>query len=453
MNSWDVGRPTALIRDAPGCRPRTIDAVDPTLAAVLGGVVGAALALLSLGAVILSERSQRKVPESPDPFVPLGVATVLSVLRSSAVVMGAEDQVLQASAPAHVLGIVRGERLVVEELLTMVRAVRRDGEIRQQDLEIVRGRLGATQYVSARVAPLGSQLVLVLVEDRTRERRLDAIRRDFVVNVSHELKTPIGALILLADAVSEASDDPEAVQRFSGRMRVEAARLSRLVKEIIELSRLQGDDPLENPGPVDVSAVVEQAVDRCRVDAEDRGISLVVRTDPGLEVMGSEDQLSIAIGNLVENAVNYSPDDTRVAVAAHAVDDLVEVTVSDQGVGIPTGELERIFERFYRVDRARSRETGGTGLGLSIVKHTASIHGGDVRVWSVEGQGSTFTVRLPLRLDPTTGEPTGSFDQQRSVTTPPPQRTPESTEQSGSEIPLPGRSPAGQLAAVEDEPR
>lgn len=378
--------------------------MDPTLAAVLGGVIGAALALLSLGAMMLSERAQRTIPESPEPAVPSGVATVLSVLRSSAVVMGPEDQVLQASAPAHVLGIVRGERLVVDDILTMVRQVRRDGEIRQQDLEIVRGRLGATQYVSARVAPLGSQLVLVLVEDRTRERRLDAIRRDFTVNVSHELKTPVGALILLADAVSEASDDPEAVQRFSDRMRIEASRLSRLVKEIIELSRLQGDDPLENPGPVDVNAVIEAAVDRCRIDAEDRDIKIVVKTEPELEVLGSEDQLAMAIGNLVENAVNYSPDGTRVAVAAHPIGDLVEVTVSDQGVGIPSGDLERIFERFYRVDRARSRETGGTGLGLSIVKHIASIHGGDVRVWSVEGQGSTFTVRLPLRLDPASGQ-------------------------------------------------
>ncbi|TDD19661.1 two-component sensor histidine kinase [Kribbella turkmenica] len=402
--------------------------MDPTLAAVLGGVIGAALALLSLGAMMLSERAQRTIPESPEPAVPSGVATVLSVLRSSAVVMGPEDQVLQASAPAHVLGIVRGERLVVEDLLTMVRAVRRDGEIRQQDLEIVRGRLGATQYVSARVAPLGSQLVLVLVEDRTRERRLDAIRRDFTVNVSHELKTPIGALILLADAVSEASDDPEAVQRFSGRMRVEASRLSRLVKEIIELSRLQGDDPLENPGPVDINAVIDAAVDRCRIDAEDRDIKIVVKTEPELEVMGSEDQLAMAIGNLVENAVNYSPDGTRVAVAAHPIGDLVELTVSDQGVGIPSSDLERIFERFYRVDRARSRETGGTGLGLSIVKHIASIHGGDVRVWSVEGQGSTFTVRLPLRLEPAPGQ-TGSPSQEEPAIplapTPPSQITKE----------------------------
>jgi two-component system sensor histidine kinase SenX3 len=390
--------------------------VDPTLAAVLGGVIGAALALLSLGAMVLSERAQRKIPESPEPAVPVGVATVLSVLRSSAVVMGPEDQVLQASAPAHVLGIVRGERLVVDDILTMVRQVRRDGEIRQQDLEIVRGRLGATQYVSARVAPLGSQLVLVLVEDRTRERRLDAIRRDFTVNVSHELKTPVGALILLADAVSEASDDPEAVQRFSDRMRVEASRLSRLVKEIIELSRLQGDDPLENPGPVDINSIIETAVDRCRIDAEDRDIKIVVKTEPELEVLGSQDQLAMAIGNLVENAINYSPDGTRVAVAAHPIGDLVEVTVSDQGVGIPSSDLERIFERFYRVDRARSRETGGTGLGLSIVKHIASIHGGDVRVWSVEGQGSTFTVRLPLRFEPAPGQTDSSSQDEAAIT-------------------------------------
>jgi len=395
--------------------------VDPTLAAVLGGVVGAVLGALATGAVLFSERSQRTVPESPDPVVPPGVATVLSVLRSSAVVMGPEDQVLQASAPAHVLGIVRSNRLVVEELVTMVRQVRRDGEIRQRGLEIVRGRLGETQYVSARVAPLGSRLVLVLVEDRTRERRIDAVRKDFVVNVSHELKTPIGALTLLADAVADASDDPDAVQRFSGRMRIEASRLSRLVKEIIELSRLQGDDPLENPGPVDVAEVIEQAVDRCRVDAQNRGISLVVKCDPALEVLGSEDQLVIAVGNLVENAVNYSPDHTRVAVAAHVDGDLVEITVSDQGVGIPNADLERIFERFYRVDRARSRETGGTGLGLSIVKHIASIHGGDVRVWSVEGQGSTFTIRLPLRLEPDPRsaddtEPAGFFGAPARVT-------------------------------------
>ena len=369
--------------------------MDPTLAAVLGGVIGAALALLSLGAMMLSERAQRTIPESPEPAVPSGVATVLSVLRSSAVVMGPEDQVLQASAPAHVLGIVRGERLVVEDLLTMVRAVRRDGEIRQQDLEIVRGRLGATQYVSARVAPLGSQLVLVLVEDRTRERRLDAIRRDFTVNVSHELKTPIGALILLADAVSEASDDPEAVQRFANRMLTESDRLSHLVQQVIELSRLQGDEPIESPVGVCLDDVIAVAVDTSAIDAGAKDIRVVVEGDPGLEVLGNEEQVAAAVANLVANAVAYSDPGSKVLVTARPVDGYVEISVVDQGIGIPHDEIDRIFERFYRVDPARHRSTGGTGLGLSIVKHVAATHGGDVRVWSVEGQGSTFTLTLP----------------------------------------------------------
>jgi two-component system sensor histidine kinase SenX3 len=270
------------------------------------------------------------------------------------------------------------------------------------------------------VAPLSSRLVLALVEDRTRERRVEAIRRDFVANVSHELKTPVGALNLLAEAVQEAAGDPEAVTRFAGRMQTESARLTKLVQQIIELSRLQGDDPLENPGPVDINAVIETAVDRCRIDAEGRDIKLVVKTEPGLEVLGSTDQLAMAIGNLVENAINYSPDGTRVAVAAQPIGDLVEVTVSDQGVGIPSSDLERVFERFYRVDRARSRETGGTGLGLSIVKHIASIHGGDVRVWSVEGQGSTFTVRLPLRLEPAPGQTSSTTQEEPAVPLRPP---------------------------------
>jgi two-component system sensor histidine kinase SenX3 len=158
--------------------------------------------------------------------------------------------------------------------------------------------------------------------------------------------------------------------------------------------------------------------------------------------------LAIAIGNLVENAVNYSPDGTRVAVAAHPIGDLVEITVSDQGVGIPSSELERIFERFYRVDRARSRETGGTGLGLSIVKHVASIHGGDVRVWSVEGEGSTFTVRLPLRLDPATGLPTGGGGPTRVITPLPPVPQP-----AASPVPLRRRRPDGQLTIRDEEPR
>ncbi len=252
-------------------------------------------------------------------------------------------------------------------------------------------------HVTARVAPLSSRLVLALVEDRTRERRVEAIRRDFVANVSHELKTPVGALNLLAEAVQEAADDPEAVTRFAGRMQTESHRLTRLVQQIIELSRLQGDDPLDEPQTVDVDAVVGRCIDQVAIDAHSKRISVVHDGERGLQILGNGDEVALALGNLVANAVAYSPDNSRVVVAARTDEMMVDLTVTDQGIGIPAGEIDRIFERFYRVDPARHRSTGGTGLGLSIVKHVAASHGGEVRVWSVEGQGSTFTLALPRR--------------------------------------------------------
>lgn len=381
--------------------------MDATFAAAIGGLVGLAVGAVAVLAFRFSEREQRQEIKSPAPAVPPDVAKVLSVLRSTAVVIGPHDEVLQASAPARSFGIVRGSRLVVDELLELVRAVRRDGEIRQQDFAIPRDRFGRDVLsMSARVAPVGSQMVLLLVEDRTKERRLDAIRRDFVANVSHELKTPIGALTLLSEAVQDAADDPEAVHRFAGRMQIESERLSRLVQQIIELTRVQADDPVEEAATVEVDSVVESALDRSRVDANAKQIKLIRAGLRDLIVLGSEAQLVIALGNLIENAVRYSPDHTRVVVDVQVVDadqadagagELVELSVSDQGVGIPEEELDRVFERFYRVDRARSRATGGTGLGLSIVKHVAASHGGAVTVWSVEGKGSTFTLQLPLR--------------------------------------------------------
>ncbi|MET9020732.1 ATP-binding protein [Actinopolymorpha sp. NPDC004070] len=387
--------------------------MEATLAATLSGLVGLAIGAVAVLAFRLSEGAQTRAPDEPEPAVPPDVAKVLAVLRSAAVVVGPHDEVRQASAPARSFGLVRGSRIVVEDLLELVREVRRDGEIRQCDLELPRSRFGQdTLSVFARVAPLGSQLILVLVEDRTKERRIDTIRRDFVANVSHELKTPIGALVLLAEAVQHAADDPEAVQRFAGRMQVESDRLTRLVQQIIELSRVQADDPVEEAAAVELDLVVDGALDRSRVDAQTKQVTLVRAGDTGLSVTGSAQQLIIALGNLVENAVTYSPEYTRVVVdvrrrPAATMDGfgpgfgpMVEIAVSDQGVGIPEKELERVFERFYRVDRARSRQTGGTGLGLSIVKHVAASHGGAVDVWSVEGEGSTFTLLLPLRPDP-----------------------------------------------------
>jgi two-component system sensor histidine kinase SenX3 len=368
--------------------------VSESLAFAVVGVIGVVLGAGAVLAFRVSERIQQQVPEQPEPVVPSGVSTVLSVLRSSAVVVDAEDHVIKATAPARALGLVRGDRLALEEMLELVHKVRRDGQIRERDLVIGSGVTGS--QVAARVAPLGTRLVLVLVEDRTRERRVEAIRRDFVANVSHELKTPIGALMLLSEAVSEAAGDPQAVERFSGRMRTEAERLSRLVQQIIELSRLQGDDPIGAAEKVDLDHVVDVAIDRSRVDAQDKRIQLVRGGDRGVMLTGNAEQIALALANLIENAVAYSPAETTVVVSTRQDESGgVEITVMDRGIGIPAHELERIFERFYRVDPARARSTGGTGLGLSIVKHVAASHGGEVKVWSVHGEGSSFTLSLP----------------------------------------------------------
>jgi two-component system sensor histidine kinase SenX3 len=319
---------------------------------------------------------------------------VLSVLRSSAVVVGGDDTVLKASAPAYAMGLVSGDQLVSSELAELVTQVRRDGQI--QETELLMPRRGSTpRHVTVRVAPLSSVLVLALVEDRTRERRVETVRRDFVANVSHELKTPVGAIKLLSEAVSDAADDPVAVRRFAGRMLTESDRLTRLVQQIIELSRLQDDDPLDSPAVVDVDEMVAAAVDSSAIDAGDRRIKIAISGTAGLKVFGNEEQVRAAVANLVANAVTYSENDSTVTVSAKPDLGMVELSVVDQGIGIPPQELERIFERFYRIDPARHRSTGGTGLGLSIVKHVAATHGGEIRVWSVEGHGSTFTLTLP----------------------------------------------------------
>ncbi len=371
--------------------------MDQTTQALLFALLGAVLGAGVTVAWRVSERQLhgRSLPEPP--VVPPGVSTVLSVLKSSALVVDEYDEVLQASAPAYALGLVRGSHLTVDDLASLVREVRRDGQIRETELQLTRGPGVSPITVTTRVAPLGSRLVLALVEDRTRERRVDAIRRDFVANVSHELKTPVGALNLLAEAVQEAADDPETVVRFAGRMQVESHRLSNLVQQIIELSRLQGDDPLDAPHAVDADKVIDRAIDHAAIEAAAKSIELLHNGSRGLELLGNADQIALALSNLVLNAVAYSPDHSRVVVGAKADDLMVELSVSDQGIGIPPSEIDRIFERFYRVDPARHRSTGGTGLGLSIVKHVAASHGGEVRVWSVEGQGSTFTLSLPRR--------------------------------------------------------
>lgn len=382
--------------------------------AAAAAIAGLCTGVIAVLAFRWSERDQARPTRTSlhtDAVLPPGVDTVLSVLRSSAVVLDESDSVVKASSAAYALGLVRGGKLAVEPMLHMARDTRRDGEIRQVELDLPRrgtGR-GEALAVSARVAPLGSRLVLLLVEDLTEARRIEAVRRDFVANVSHELKTPTGALSLLSEAVMDASDDPEAVTRFAGRMQIEATRLTNLVQELIDLSRVQNDDALEDAEPVRVDELVAEAIDRSRHTATTKEITMAVggTSQAGgsgggladLRIWGHRGQLAAALGNLVENAVNYSPARTRVGISARRVaapgGDLIEIAVTDQGIGISERDRERVFERFYRVDPARSRATGGTGLGLAIVKHVAASHGGEVTVWSSEGQGSTFTLRLP----------------------------------------------------------
>jgi two-component system sensor histidine kinase SenX3 len=375
--------------------------VDATHAALLAGFAGLVTGALAVVAVRYSERQQKQLPDEPEtPRLPARVGDVLAVLRSIAIVVDSADAVINNSPSAVSYGVVRGNELVHGELRHLARQVRRDGVIRETELELSKGPLGRGRSIMhARMAPLGSSHVLLLLDDQTKARRVEEVRRDFVANVSHELKTPVGGLALLAEAVLDAKEDPEAVQRFAERMQVEAARLSQLVKEIVDLSRLQVADTLHEPRLVDVTAAVHEAIDYSRLGAEAKQIELAESCAPDLKVFGDEDLLVTAVRNLIGNAVAYSEPSTRVAVGGRLNADVVEITVSDQGHGIPESEQHRIFERFYRVDAARSRATGGTGLGLAIVKHICANHGGDVTVWSEEGRGSTFTIRLPAAVD------------------------------------------------------
>ncbi|MEH3078601.1 MAG: ATP-binding protein [Quadrisphaera sp.] len=363
-------------------------------AALLGLVVGCLVAL----AVRRDDVRADPVPPPGPGDLPAGVPELLAVLGGPAVVLDVSDAAVRASPAAHAVGLVRRGAVTDPDVLAAVRAVRADGEVREVDVDL-RVPAGGTarRALSVRVAPLGPLHVVVLGSDRTEARRLEQVRRDFVVNVGHELKTPVGAMSVLAEAMADAADDPEAVRRFSARMGVEARRLAVLVHDVVELSRLQDGEPLAAAARVDVDSVVAEAVDRCSTTAGSRGIALETGPDTGAQVVGDAELLTTAVRNLVDNAIRYSDAGTRVAVGVRVDEaaDAVEVSVSDQGIGIAPADRERIFERFYRVDPARSRQTGGTGLGLSIVKHVVAGHGGEVQLWSQEGQGSTFTLRVP----------------------------------------------------------
>jgi two-component system sensor histidine kinase SenX3 len=378
---------------------------------VLAFVLGAAATALST--LALTRPTKRQPPAVASEVSQAAARSasslaprVLGAIDVGVVVVDRDEIAILANRAAREMRVVDHDRLTIPVLSQLVREVTDSGFPSSAVIDLAPAKGGPeilTFLVSAMPLDEAERVSTVLLRfsDITESLRLERVRRDFVANVSHELKTPVGALTLLAEAVQDASDDPEAVQRFSHRMQREGARLGRLVQELIELSRLQGAEPLPGQDLIEVEQVISEAVDRSRLAAERSGITVVDRAEPGLKVRGNETQLATAVANLVDNAIAYSPEGTKVGVAARATRDgggaeWVEIAVTDQGIGIADVDLARVFERFFRVDPARSRATGGTGLGLAIVKHIASNHGGGVSVWSVVGSGSTFTVRLPL---------------------------------------------------------
>jgi two-component system sensor histidine kinase SenX3 len=354
------------------------------------------------GRQIPHARTPETGPDGGDPMPPNLAQSSLNSLTVGVLVLDGDDHPVLANPAAREMGLIRSASDAHAIVRTLAGQTRRSGVTRVVELDIPRANSDAEPLgVHVRAVDIGGGYVAVEAADVTEAHRVARVRRDFVANVSHELKTPVGALQLLSEALQDALNggdpDAEAVTRFADRIRHESARLSRLVTELLELSRVQGADPLPDPEPCSVDRIVAEVIDRSRTAAAAKDIEVKVLGDRGLVVYGNEGQLVTAVANLVENAVAYSPESTRVEVEVGSGDEAVSLEVRDEGIGIEAGDLDRIFERFYRADRARSRQTGGTGLGLAIVKHIATNHGGRVDVTSTVGKGSTFTLRLPSR--------------------------------------------------------
>lgn len=375
----------------------------------LGILIGITVAGVALIAYWMSQRmwGQADEPDSASAD-DTNVTALLTALPQSHIVLDSDKSVLRASSISFAYNLVRNGQLR-EELCELVDAARHEGGIADLELRMSRQHENATDLrLWVRATPLSGDKTLILFEDNTEKKRLEETRRDFVANVSHELKTPVGAIGLLAEAINEVADEPDNVRRFSEKLTTESHRLADLVQEIIQLSRLQDADVLEDSEFVAVDDVVLEALDRVRVEADDRGVRLFSGGEKGLYVYGNRSLLTTAVRNLLDNAVRYSRPHGQVSVGVTSDSGEVHIAVVDAGEGIPLEARERIFERFYRGDRARSRETGGSGLGLSIVKHVTADHGGRIKLWSQQGKGSTFTMILPEAFLSTSGDMSAS---------------------------------------------
>ena len=372
--------------------------VEIWTSAITAFVTGSVATGLIVWSSLRTQEAQKKAQIIPD-----AVTGALHALATAGLVLDVENKIVRATRSAFALGLVRDQVLVHPKLVSLVdkaRKAKKSSKARARDFALVSEIGDNTIWVTSRAVHLGDGFVLLLVEDRTESHNLEETRRDFVANISHELKTPIGAMSLLAEAIQSAADDPKQVRKFAKNLETESARLTQLVQDIIQLSRVQSADVAGSTQEVDLSLVVAEAVDRNRVQANKKKIQVKVSTSDKLRVFGDLELLTTAVKNLIENAISYSDNETNVSVTLRKKNGVAEIAVKDKGAGIAPEDLERIFERFYRIDQSRSRATGGTGLGLSLVKNITQKHLGEIQVKSKIGFGSTFTLRLPLATAP-----------------------------------------------------
>lgn len=349
---------------------------------------------IALGAFVWRRKARQEVVART--LVPHRSRQIVSALQSGAVIVRRDRRAAFSNTSAAALGIARPDGALHPAIADVAEAAWAAHEVVEQDIEIKRGVLGSVTEIHVRVSPIDEELAIAIANDNTELRAAEQSRREFAINVSHELKTPVGALSLLAESIEAGADDPAMVKDFAAKIRRESRRLTKLIQEIIEISRLQGGESIADFEVVPIEAVVGEVRESALVASEAKNISVVTDFKARPTVVGDRDLLVMALRNLVDNAIAYSDPGKRVTIAVASLDSTVAISVLDQGIGIDPKDVERIFERFYRADPARARETGGTGLGLSIVKHVASQHGGTVDVWSQPSVGSTFTLTLPV---------------------------------------------------------
>ena len=372
-------------------------------AVVLAGVLSVlALAVgVAVGTRLLprvAKRRQRAAAEWTGITVAQMLQRIVALMPLGAAVVDSHRDVVYLNDRARELGLVR-DRQLDDQAWQAARQALAGDEVEfdlQPGRRQVAGRSGLSVHGQARLlSEEDRRFAVVFVHDQSDYARMEATRRDFVANVSHELKTPVGAMALLAEALLASADDSETVRRFAEKVLIEANRLGDMVAELIELSRLQGAERLPNVTDVDVDTVVSEAISRHKVAAENAHIEVRTDAPSGLRVLGDQTLLVTALANLVSNAIAYSPPGSPVSISRRCRGDNIEIAVTDRGIGIALEDQERVFERFFRGDKARSRATGGSGLGLAIVKHVAANHNGSIGVWSKPGTGSTFTLSIP----------------------------------------------------------